>query len=331
MRAGVHLERRDLDPLTHDGEQVGVAGVLAHLDRRAERTRVPGRAVAWGFTWNEQDRSSRAWFPQGISTSADAGRDDELLVTTWYSKAEEGSRLSFVDLGSLTYRHVLVVRAGERGPEPLSIHAGGVVWHGPWLHLAATRRGLFTAHVDDLVEVSPGPATFGYRFLLPVRHAYAARAEASTEPLRYSFLSLDHEVGELVVGEYGVQSQTTRLARYALDPASHGLRLDESGRAYPLRLDDGRLGHMQGATVAHGRHHVTVSRGRKRLGRLYVGEPGRLRPVRWALPPGPEDIAYWPATDQLWSLSEHPGSRYVFAMDRTQLRRRLPLLLSPWA
>ena len=34
------------------------------------------------------------------------------------------------------------------------------------------------------------------------------------------------------------------------------------------------------------------------------------------MPVGVEDITYWPSTDQLWSLSEYPGHRYVFAMDR---------------
>ena len=49
---------------------------------------------------------------------------------------------------------------------------------------------------------------------------------------------------------------------------------------------------------------------------MYVGTPGQLPPFRWALPVGPEDISYWPSRDQLWSLSEYPGRRYVFAMRR---------------
>ena len=34
---------------------------------------------------------------------------------------------------------------------------------------------------------------------------------------------------------------------------------------------------------------------------------------------GPEDIAYWPQRDELWSVSEYPGARYVFAMNRAGL------------
>jgi hypothetical protein len=29
---------------------------------------------------------------------------------------------------------------------------------------------------------------------------------------------------------------------------------------------------------------------------------------------GPEDLSYWPSRDELWSLSEHPHRRWVFAM-----------------
>jgi hypothetical protein len=37
------------------------------------------------------------------------------------------------------------------------------------------------------------------------------------------------------------------------------------------------------------------------------------------LPVGVEDLSYWPSEDRLWSLSEYPGRRFVFAMDRARL------------
>jgi hypothetical protein len=81
---------------------------------------------------------------------------------------------------------------------------------------------------------------------------------------------------------------------------------------------------MQGATVVGGTWFVTASRGRYRLGSVWVGRPGELREHRWQLPVGPEDVAYWPARDQLWSLSEYPGARYVFAMPRSRFLRERP-------
>ena len=42
--------------------------------------------------------------------------------------------------------------------EPLRVHAGGIVWSGRHLHVAATARGLHTFHVDDIVAVPVGAA-----------------------------------------------------------------------------------------------------------------------------------------------------------------------------
>lgn len=339
--AGVHLMRHDenADELAalvdHQGERVGVAGILGDLDRRATPANVPGRAPAWGFTWDQEDNHSQRWWPQGITTSADAFDRGEvegrrLVVTSWYSKGSgrdnHGTRITVVDIDTLRYRHVLIVKASRDDHglpcfEPVQIHAGGLVWFGGYLHLAGTAHGLYTCHLDDITKVRSDADTFGYRYVVPVRSSYVAASESGTENLRYSFLSLDRGVSppELVAGEYGVAGQTTRLARYPLDPGTMHLQRDERGKSRPMFLDDGGVRHMQGAAVVGGTYYVTVSRGPRQLGHLYVGAPGRLRPHRWALPPGPEDISYWPARDQLWSLCEYPGQRFVYAIERSRL------------
>ena len=141
--------------------------------------------------------------------------------------------------------------------------------------------------------------------------------------MRYSFASLDRSTSphELVAGEYGRNDMTTRLVRYEIDPGSALLRAEDDGRSVPLALEDGGVPGMQGATVVDGTWFVTTSRGRYRLGSVWVGRPGDLRERRWQLPVGPEDITYWPERDQLWSLSEYPGARYVFAMPRSRFLR----------
>ena len=93
----------------------------------------------------------------------------------------------------------------------------------------------------------------------------------------------------------------------------------EDGLARPLMLDDGGVGHAQGAVVARGRYFVTTSHGPWTPGSVYVGRPGQWVRRRWALPMGPEDIAYWPERDELWSLSEHPRRRWVFGVPRSRL------------
>ena len=118
--------------------------------------------------------------------------------------------------------------------EPLRVHAGGIVWCGPYLHVAATARGVITCRLDDLLRVPDDSAgdvsRLGARgrpgvvVRLPLRAAGPVRLPRVTddglERLRYSFLSLDRSASppELVVGEYGNSAQTRRLARFPLDP-----------------------------------------------------------------------------------------------------------------
>jgi hypothetical protein len=340
LSSSIHLRRTDentddIEAAVHQlGRRVGIAGVIAHLNRQAVRTRVPGQAVEWGFRWNDADENSQRWWPQGITTSADASDAEDidgrrLLVTSWYSKPgggqNRGSRITVVDIDTLEYRHVLLVvphrtRDGRLDLRPLLVHAGGLVWCGPYLHVAGTRRGLFSCLVDDIIRVESTEDTFGYPYVLPVRFAYDADATEGVEQMRYSFLSLDRssDPPQLVAGEYGVGDMTRRLVRFPLDPETHHLATHEDGTSRPVWLDERGLGHMQGAAIVRDTYYVTSSRGRYRLGKMYVGQPGSFRSFPRTLPVGPEDISYWPSTDLLWSLTEYPGRRFVFALKRAQ-------------
>ncbi len=348
---GVHLTRTDenvaeIDALAgllaeHGGGRVGVTGVLGDLDRRIRRSYCPfprmlGLAVDHALTWEARDRRDIRWYPQGISTSVRTGVDRDLLVTSWYSKRDEGSRVSFIDLEAKRYRHVLLVEptltspstgsggTGVAGFKPLEAHAGGIVWHGPYLHVAATGRGFLTCRLEDLMRVpaSAGLATHGHDYVLPVRFAYRAANDDGVTRLRFSFMTLDRSTDPpyLVVGEYGNSKQTRRLARFPTDAATGLLATGEDGVSRPILDDDDGLTRMQGTAVVDGTYYVTSSHGSS-YGHLHVGTPAAFRTKRWATPPGPEDIVYWPRTDLLWSVSEHPGRRWVFAMNRSRLLR----------
>lgn len=315
------------------GGRVGLAPVLDDLDRRARRTWAPGRATRTAFTWDAEDRRTPRWWPQGITTSADADASGlvagrRILMTTWYAKKQadghQGSRLSVVDLDTLRYRHVLLVVPvvaddGTVRIEPLEVHAGGVVWVGPWVHVAATARGLVSFHLDDLLRVPDGSDldTFGHRYLLPVRLRYDAVTDEGRKRLRYSFLSLDRQASpsHLLAGEYALGDRTRRLVRYALEPETGLLQTGDDGACRPVGLEEG-VQQMQGAVAAAGSYYLTVSHGPWMPGSLFVGRPGAYVRHRWATPMGPEDITYWPQTDRLWSLTEHPRRRWVFSMDR---------------
>ena len=148
---GVHLQRtdenvREIAALAAVlGEPAGLDGLLDDLKYQARRSRIParllGRAVSDAYTWDAYDRRDPLWYPQGISTSADASDTEDIagrkvLVTTWYSTGRDGvkrgSRVTFLDLETLKYRHVLLVnpvldKEGNLQLRPMSIHAGGIV------------------------------------------------------------------------------------------------------------------------------------------------------------------------------------------------------------
>ena len=357
---GVHLQRtdenvREIDALAAVlGPPAGIDGLLGDLKyavRRARAPRLLGRAVREAYRWDDHDERDELWYPQGISTSADAsdteafltqaGDGRRMLVTTWYSTGRDGvkrgSRVTFLDLDTLKYRHVLLVipvfdKSGELSLRPMNIHAGGIVWAGQWLHIAATRRGFVTARVDDIMRVAGDDdrpddigvdghrvASFGHRYVLPVRTTYKAFTDDGHQRLRYSFASLDRgtDPPAVVAGEYNTGSHLSRLARYQLDPDTWQLQTGSDGFSRPLEIDEGGVLRMQGVAVAGGRYHATVSHGPFVPGTIYSGPSGRLKPKRLALPMGPEDLSYWPSTDMLWSLSEHPRRRWIVAMKRS--------------
>jgi len=338
--AGVHLSRtdenvREIDALASLlGGRVGLDGLLADLDSQARPSRVGrllGRAVDEAYTWEDRDSRDRRWWPQGISTSADASETElvagrRLLAVTWYSPQIDGvsygSRVTILDLDTLRYRHVLLVvptldDEGGLVVEPLQVHAGGLVWCGPYLHVAATSRGFVTCRLDDVMPAAGRVESHGHDYVLPVCFSYRAHADEGQRRLRYSFLSLDRATTPtLVAGEYGRGSNTTRLVRFGVDAESALLLAGEDGLSWPLGLDDGGVVQMQGAVVARDRWFVTTSHGPVRPGSVYAGQPGSFTPYQLAVPMGPEDLAYWPSTDRLWSVSEHPRRRWIFSMRR---------------
>lgn len=348
MDAGVHLVRSaergdEVDAFAaslagRGGGRVGVRGVLADLDRTATAARVPASAARWGFRWDDEDQRSRRWWPQGVTTSGDRGPTEEydgrrVVCASWYATTadgvNQGSRVSFVDVterGRPRYRHVLLVvavpgegaQSEDAAMRPWRAHAGGIVWHGDHLHVAATSRGIATFRLDDVMQVPEG--FLGHRYVLPVRFTYDGFAADGHTRMRYSFLSLDRGGPEprLVAGEYARDGGTTRLVDFAIDPATTLLRTSEDGRALPLSSTPRGVERMQGAVVVGGTWFVATSAGRFWRGSLHVGRPGAFRRRRWVLPVGVEDLAYWPGRDELWSLSEYPRRRYVFAMDRAR-------------
>ena len=115
----MHLVRTDenVDEIealaTRLGGRVGLPALLGDLNRRARRTWAPGRAVHRAYTWDAADRRDPQWWPQGVSTSVDAGAPSSVVVVSWYAKHGQGSRLTFLDLR--TRRAASAARAARAG------------------------------------------------------------------------------------------------------------------------------------------------------------------------------------------------------------------------
>ncbi|CAA9373338.1 MAG: hypothetical protein AVDCRST_MAG21-1254 [uncultured Nocardioidaceae bacterium] len=342
------LEGRDAEPqveqlLRSVGGRVGIEGVLADLDRLAVVTEPPADAATYGFCWNDDDVADRRWWPQGITTSADAndtaqigGR--EVVVVAWYAKRERGrtpgARLTFVDVTDRSaprYRHVLLVeprrdRLTRRvSTRPVPVHAGGIVWYGSSILVADTRGGFRTFMVDDLCRAAPGRGPDGHgdgkhHYLLPQRSSYRAVNDRGFLPVNFSFVSLDRSGADhqLIAGEYGRGNASPRLIRFGLDPTRLSLATTD-GVARPLEVLTGQPTHMQGATMVDGTTYVSTSRGESTPGSLWVRRAGEnAREHRGVLAIGPEDLSYWPQHDELWNCSEYPGRRYVYALPRAR-------------
>ena len=383
------------------GGRAGLEGVLDELGRSgrtARRSRLLGRPATVAWAWELRDDLSRRWWPQGVTTSADAGAvapgtgdrapqelyaGRRVVVTSAYSKVVDGvghgARISVVDVtdpGRVRYEHVLLVEAVAGGAdaaadagtdagtgagagagvevgadlrvEPVRSHAGGLVWHGDHLHVAATRGGFHSFRLSDIVPArgldrpavlgpleGGGVGAHGHRWLLPTRLVHAARTAEGGRPFRWSWLSSAGEDGRVVIlgGEYAppardrADGNPTRLAEVTVDPATGLPALDADGLAHPRLLGE-VVRQAQGAVRVGDEVYVGSSNGRFRRGSVWVApwSPGGLRPGSFTrrpgtLPVGPEDLAHWPSRDELWTVTEYPGRRRLVVLDRAPLGR----------
>lgn len=274
-------------------DRIGLAGLVARRGRRARWAAAPGPAVSGGvgIRWPRCEQRDRRWWPQGVDVQG------HLVAVSWHrvvDGTDTAARVTFVDLRPRRPRfwHVLLVEADLT---PIPIHAGGLAWDGDRLYVADTFGGLRHFDTRDIVRA-------GRTYLLPQSGGYVSQQIEGERTMRYSFVSLEHggTVPRLIAGEYRKGTDDARL-----------LRLELGGGAGELHPGPDR---MQGACVVDGTWYVTTSNGPLRNGDLWVGKPGALVRREGVLPPGPEDLAHEPGSRRLWSVSEHPGQRWVYSI-----------------
>jgi len=244
----------------------------------------PASGLIGGFQWDREDSDTHDWYPQGID-----GRDGMLLIS-WYSKKTGAARLSVVDRERRRYGHVALVTPDGK---PIKTHAGGLAWRDDLLYVADTSRGL---RLFDLTRFTGDS--------LPQAGWYRPQPKG----LRFSYTSVDHAAGALVVGEYTDKVPGARLVRWPFAPG--GLLAQEPAEGAWVTAHS----NLQGAVVIGGRVLMAASNGKTLPGRLTASpfaETATHR--RWAT--GGEDLAT--VGGEVVSLTEHPDLPWPLARRRS--------------
>ena len=143
--------------------------VLADLNRKAHRAFVgaaarDGRSTA-AFAWDAEDRRDRAVVApghlhlgrrlrhRGHRRPARARGRAGTPRTSQRRAGHLRRPRPACATGTCCWSRPTLDEHGALVLEPLKVHAGGIVWSGPYLHVAATARGLVTCRVDDIMRV----------------------------------------------------------------------------------------------------------------------------------------------------------------------------------
>ncbi|MFG1644210.1 peptidoglycan-binding protein [Amycolatopsis sp. NPDC049252] len=342
--------------------KVQLKQVVDDANRAGKPCGTRGPSISAAFCWQDisgaDDENTTDWYPQGITTSADADasgqyQDRTVIATSWYWHAggtDRGDRIAFVDYShpdKPVYRFVLLVApvtdsAGRPDFKQLtnsageSVHGGGMFWYDHYLYVVDTTMGLRVFDLDHLWEVDSTQDTigrqangkyeaFGYKYVLPQAFTYTSTTSGSYPPVRFSSTALDRTGPQdsMVVSEYNTASTDPhRLIRYPMDPATFTPRPSADGLVHGTEAYETGILRVQGTASVRGRFYASTSYSTSsaHYGSLSSYTPAQS-PVRYenVLPPYPEDLSYWPGRDQLWSQSEDPGSRAVYAMQESLL------------
>lgn len=213
--------------------KLGVQNILRQANRddapKGDKCTSPAlstndRPVLDKFCFNNGDVNTLEWFPQGVTTVADAQDDQywgekQAILVSWYDKRTEpvkGVRVSFLDTDTGNYQHVLLVypytnsygnpsyeqvttpQSGDHG----SVHAGGIVWYGNYLYMVDTRRGIRMfdmRYIFDIKSASNGDVTdssqigrqsgtyysYGYRYVMPQIYGWSNPDGLASFPPEY--------------------------------------------------------------------------------------------------------------------------------------------------
>jgi hypothetical protein len=297
---------------------------------------LPG--FAGGFRFDDGDNTTCRSFPQGITTTRDSagpspGTYDgrQLIATSWYTRSSCGGSTATIDSWvSLAewdspfpnrYRKILLVTPGGTRSHPslhdLPIHAGGVVWYGNYLYVA--HAGLDVFDMRRIYQVPKGSRMHGFRYVLP-EVARVADVSTARPGMLWSTISLDRPDRSLVAAEF-----TCRAACHSLGPV-------RSARAvrFPFAPRGARFSTTTRADEALVLPWFDVNGVASFQRKWWFYTLGELR--YWTPADGvathgwvrhAESMSYWvnpTRPDLLWTTTEAPGARDVFAVEQRDYR-----------
>ncbi|KAG6888989.1 hypothetical protein C0992_006865, partial [Termitomyces sp. T32_za158] len=285
-----------------------------------------------GYTWEDvpgyDDENTTKWTPQGITTSADAldvgvYQTKKVILIDWYNSGGQG-------LG----RNALLVEpytdsSGNPNFKAVKVHGGGIMWYGNLLYVVDTNNGIRVFDLNHIYKVTVGDAigrqsstdyeAYNYLYVVPQTLSYKASTLAS--PMRWSFIALDRTTtpDSIVVGEYAADNTVPapRLVRFSIDYTTR-LLFTTNGVATATWAYQVDILRMQGALSINGTFYISRSNGASTNGDLFTWIPGNTATkYTGALEIGCEDLTYNRNADELWTLSEHAGKRYFYALKAT--------------
>lgn len=320
--------------LLHLNRRARSKGPVVKLFRDSEKKKKVAYQFKGAFEWDKHDAKTTAWYPQGITGSADAWPTGAIgarrvLLISWYARKNEhkGARITLVDVTSLNdirYRHLLLVQPvdtqGKADFIPVPIHAGGIALYRNLLYVADTHSGVrvFDTHsifkaardrTKSKVGVVDGKAyAFDYRYAIPMVGHYR---QPPGQNMRFSFVSLDRTAvpHSLWVGEYSAGTSEGISANFSLNPESARLASGAESALLSQSVLRFNRERTQGFVVAHGSYVLCHT---------YSNDPYRLHVqtqngyAALEAPYGLEDLYYDPTLDRIWMQTEHPKSRAVF-------------------
>ncbi|MFA1541320.1 hypothetical protein [Actinomadura monticuli] len=302
---------------------------------------VPAHSLVYCF--NKKDTATRSWVPQGVTTVSDATAGERWaggvrpILVSWHDSGKV--RLTFVDPGRRTYRHVLLVAPkmehGRATYSDIGIHAGGIAWYGEKVYVADTRHGVREFDMREIFDLSrsragstghPGRVGLhhgkyyghGFRYVMPqtssweFAHGRVGARCRGTGPLRMSWISVDRTTSphSLVAGEYcRPKWPRGRVVTWRLAALAGGGPVRPSWGA-GLPAD-----RIQGGVRTNGRWWFTQSHSGKR-GTLLTTRPtsrGWSKVKRRTISYGPEDLSCYRGRHRIWTVAEHANRRALWA------------------